>query len=80
MESCPGTGTTGAGKLESCKGCPNAQICANSTIDEDIPYIKANLAHLKLIVSVMSGKGGVGKSTISKILADENFKKDTKSF
>jgi len=58
-----------AGKAESCKGCPNAAICASSKPDEDIQIIQTNIKPLKIIMAVLSGKGGVGKSTISRNIA-----------
>ena len=30
-EHCPGTGSEEAGKASACDGCPNQQICADST-------------------------------------------------
>lgn len=69
MQKCPSSSSGMAGKAESCKGCPNANICANSKPDEDIPIIQDNLKMLKLIIAVISGKGGVGKSTISRNIA-----------
>ncbi|KAL6122215.1 hypothetical protein NUSPORA_00774 [Nucleospora cyclopteri] len=74
MNSCPGVGSEKAGKAESCKGCPNAKICSTAKIDPDIEIIKKKMAHFKLIVAVMSGKGGVGKSSISKMIAENLFK------
>lgn len=62
-----------AGKAESCRGCPNANICASSKPDEDISLIQEKLGSLKLILAVLSGKGGVGKSTISWNIASSIF-------
>lgn len=69
MQKCPSGESGRAGKAESCKGCPNASICASSKPDEDIPLIRSNLKPIKLILAVLSGKGGVGKSTISRNIA-----------
>lgn len=69
MEKCPGVEAGMAGKADSCKGCPNAKICASSKPDEDIQIIKERLSTFKLIISVLSGKGGVGKSTITRNIA-----------
>lgn len=77
-KKCPSIESGMAGKAESCKGCPNANICASSKPDEDIPIIIDNLKKIKMIVAVISGKGGVGKSTIScniaSVLADRGIK------
>ncbi|ELA42877.1 uncharacterized protein VICG_00192 [Vittaforma corneae ATCC 50505] len=69
MQKCPSASSGMAGKAESCKGCPNANICASSKPDEDIPAIQKNLKQLKLILAILSGKGGVGKSTIARNIA-----------
>lgn len=69
MDKCPTLESGQAGKADGCKGCPNAQICASAKPDDDIPLITQNLQHIKYIVAILSGKGGVGKSTISRNLA-----------
>ncbi|KAF9764358.1 Cytosolic Fe-S cluster assembly factor NUBP1 [Nosema granulosis] len=72
---CPGSDSKTAGKAEQCKGCPNAKICSSETvIDPDIALIQENLQNFDIIIAVMSGKGGVGKSTITRNLA-ESFEK-----
>lgn len=58
-----------AGRAESCRGCPNANICASSKPDEDIAAIQENLRPLKLVLAILSGKGGVGKSTVTRNVA-----------
>lgn len=65
MNKCPSLESGQAGKAESCKGCPNASKCASAKPDQDISIIAENISKIKLIVAVLSGKGGVGKSTIS---------------
>lgn len=75
MEKCPSIESEMAGRAESCKGCPNASICASSRPDSDIPVIKENLKSIKNIVAVISGKGGVGKSTIARNIATRVSKK-----
>ncbi|KAM0681713.1 Cytosolic Fe-S cluster assembly factor nubp1 [Glugoides intestinalis] len=79
MQKCPSITSGQAGKAEGCKGCPNATICASATPDEDIPIIKKNLESLKLILAVLSGKGGVGKSTISRNIAASISKQGIKT-
>jgi len=71
-EACPGTGTQLSGKVSACDGCPNQQICASAgpaQPDPDIELIAKNLSSVKNIVLVLSGKGGVGKSTVTSNLA-----------
>ncbi|CAG9573359.1 putative nucleotide-binding protein [Leishmania major strain Friedlin] len=68
---CVGPESPQAGIAPSCQGCPNAAICASAPKgpDPDIPLIRERLAGVKHKVMVVSGKGGVGKSTMTKELA-----------
>lgn len=67
---CPGTSSQNAGYEEACKGCPNANFCKEEKqIDPDIELISNNMKSVKQTVAVMSGKGGVGKSTFTTNLA-----------
>lgn len=67
---CPGTASESAGKADGCEGCPNKAFCSEeNVIDPDIATITTNLSHIKLIIPILSGKGGVGKSTISRNLS-----------
>lgn len=66
--NCP---TENLGKSEQCQGCPNQTICGTITQDKSVPLINSNMSHFKLIIVVMSGKGGVGKSTITRNIADK---------
>ncbi|KAF1990791.1 P-loop containing nucleoside triphosphate hydrolase protein [Aulographum hederae CBS 113979] len=70
-EHCPGPESQQAGKGDACAGCPNQQICATAPKgpDPDIPIITERLRGVKRKVLVLSGKGGVGKSTFSSLLA-----------
>merc|ERR1719338_84094 len=71
-EACPGTGTEESGKAAACAGCPNQAICASAgpaAPDPDVDLIARNLDAVKNIVLVLSGKGGVGKSTVTATLA-----------
>jgi Mrp family chromosome partitioning ATPase len=70
-EHCPGPESEQAGKADACDGCPNQQICASAPKgpDPDIPIITERLAGVRHKVLVLSGKGGVGKSTFSALLA-----------
>ncbi|KAK4647262.1 cytosolic Fe-S cluster assembly factor nbp35 [Podospora bellae-mahoneyi] len=70
-EHCPGPESEQAGTADSCAGCPNQQICASAPKgpDPDLPLITARLADVKHKILVLSGKGGVGKSTLTVQLA-----------
>uniref|UniRef100_A0A5F5PMY0 Cytosolic Fe-S cluster assembly factor NUBP1 n=1 Tax=Equus caballus TaxID=9796 RepID=A0A5F5PMY0_HORSE len=77
---CPGAGSAQAGRGTSCQGCPNQRLCASgagATPDPAIEEIKEKMKTVKHKILVLSGKGGVGKSTFSAHLAhglaeDEN--------
>lgn len=69
MSNCPSPESGQAGKTPSCQGCPNASACASAKPDPSIPFIIERLKTIKLIIAVMSGKGGVGKSTVAVGLA-----------
>lgn len=67
-EHCPGTDSAEAGKASACQGCPNQQICSSSKPpppDPAIPIINQRFQQVKHKILVLSGKGGVGKSTVS---------------
>ncbi|RNF04830.1 nucleotide-binding protein [Trypanosoma rangeli] len=68
---CIGPESPEAGIAASCQGCPNASICASMPKgpDPDIELIRQRLSGVKRKVMVISGKGGVGKSTLTKELA-----------
>lgn len=68
---CPGTNSEQAGKASACAGCPNQKICSTAPKgpDPDLQSIAERLQSVKNIVLVLSGKGGVGKSTVSAQLA-----------
>jgi Mrp family chromosome partitioning ATPase len=70
-EHCPGPESEQAGKGDACAGCPNQAICASAPRgpDPDIPIITERLKGVRHKVLVLSGKGGVGKSTVSAMLA-----------
>ena len=71
-EHCPGPESAGAGKGDACQGCPNQEICASGEAakkDPGIAKVAEKLQHVKKKVLVLSGKGGVGKSTVSAQLA-----------
>lgn len=69
-EHCPGPESKLAGQGDACAGCPNQSICASTPKDPDpdIPLITARLSGIKHKILVLSGKGGVGKSTFTTML------------
>lgn len=80
-EHCPGVGSNDAGKSDACAGCPNQKVCASGEAAQEDPAvaeIAEKFKNIKHKILVLSGKGGVGKSTISSQLAhtlalDENL-------
>ena len=80
-EGCPGVESDAAGKSSACAGCPNQNICASGEANKEDPAvaeIAEKFKNIKHKILVLSGKGGVGKSTFSSQLAltlatDENL-------
>ena len=71
-EHCPGTNSEQAGHASACEGCPNRKFCQTRNRfepDEDTLAIRKRLEKVRHTVIVLSGKGGVGKSTFSAQLA-----------
>ena len=71
-EECVGPSSESAGKASGCEGCPNQKACAEGKGREEDPeleLIKQRLSGVKRKLLVLSGKGGVGKSTMSAQLA-----------
>ncbi|KAJ8611177.1 hypothetical protein CTAYLR_003558 [Chrysophaeum taylorii] len=65
---CVGPSSEEAGRAAACAGCPNAAACASGagrTIDETPAIVRARLANVRHKIVVLSGKGGVGKSTVA---------------
>ncbi|KAI2602218.1 nucleotide-binding protein [Hypoxylon sp. NC1633] len=77
-EHCPGPESEKAGTADSCAGCPNQAICASAPKgpDPDIPLIAERLSGVKHKILILSGKGGVGKSTFTSLLAHAFATKD----
>uniref|UniRef100_A0AAV1VNQ1 Cytosolic Fe-S cluster assembly factor NUBP1 homolog n=1 Tax=Peronospora matthiolae TaxID=2874970 RepID=A0AAV1VNQ1_9STRA len=70
--SCVGPQAAQAGKADGCAGCPNQTACASGAArvpDPAISDVKQRLANVKHKILVLSGKGGVGKSTVACQLA-----------
>lgn len=70
-ENCPGPESEQAGKSDSCQGCANQAICEllPKGPDPDIPKIQDNLSQIDHKILILSGKGGVGKSTFTTMLS-----------
>jgi len=70
-DHCPGTNSESAGKVAACEGCPNQSICSALPKGPDpaVEEIKQKLQNVKHKILVLSGKGGVGKSTFTSHLA-----------
>ncbi len=68
---CVGPQSEQAGKADSCSGCPNQSICASGEAKNDtsIQFVQNRMSSVKHKILVLSGKGGVGKSTFSAQLA-----------
>lgn len=69
---CVGPASEQAGQASSCEGCPNQAACASGagrTADPAIAQVQQRLSDIKHKILILSGKGGVGKSTVSSQLA-----------
>ena len=63
-----GTESELAGKADACAGCANQEICASNEpkgADPALPLIRERMSTVKRKILVLSGKGGVGKSTFT---------------
>ncbi|KAG5439559.1 hypothetical protein PCANB_002135 [Pneumocystis canis] len=67
----PGTSSETAGQATVCKGCPNQENCltAHTEPDPDMQKIKERMERVRRKIFILSGKGGVGKSTFTAELA-----------
>ncbi|XP_076621892.1 NUBP iron-sulfur cluster assembly factor 1 [Colletes latitarsis] len=71
-QHCPGTTSKDAGKASMCAGCPNQTLCASNVTkqpDPGIALVKERLSTVKNKILVLSGKGGVGKSTVTSLVS-----------
>ena len=69
---CVGSASDKAGKASACEGCPNQALCASGEgrkVDPALAEVAARMANVKHTILVLSGKGGVGKSTTAAQLA-----------
>ena len=57
----------GACSSESCSGCAHADSCASKKVHMTVPANE--YTHVKKVIGVISGKGGVGKSMVTASLA-----------
>uniref|UniRef100_A0A171AIL9 Cytosolic fe-s cluster assembly factor nubp1-like protein n=1 Tax=Triatoma infestans TaxID=30076 RepID=A0A171AIL9_TRIIF len=75
---CPGTQSEKAGKVSACAGCPNQSLCASGAAggQDDAEMVRAKLSSVKNKIFVLSGKGGVGKSTFTSLLARALARRD----
>lgn len=73
-EGCVGPTSESAGKASACDGCPNKAACSSGAFSSPEAIAKSQQEELSLkralenvshVVLVLSGKGGVGKSTLS---------------
>ena len=74
--NCPGPESQLAGQSTPCAGCPNQGACSSGAAAESAARereianeVKERLSNIRKFILVMSGKGGVGKSTVASLLA-----------
>jgi len=79
-KGCVGPSSDSAGTANACAGCPNQNACASGKgkeVDPAVDLISRKMANIKHKILILSGKGGVGKSTfssqISFALAQKNY-------
>lgn len=68
-DTCVGPISERAGKAKSCDGCPNQKECASGSFRKESEYVQRCLGDVKKVILVLSGKGGVGKSTVATQIA-----------
>ncbi|XP_018789548.1 PREDICTED: cytosolic Fe-S cluster assembly factor NUBP1 homolog [Bactrocera latifrons] len=71
-ENCPGVGTENAGKSSACAGCPNQALCSDPNTKFEDPgkaLVAEAMREVKQKLLILSGKGGVGKSTVTTLLS-----------
>lgn len=58
--------------MSACAGCPNQSICSSGATklpDPGIALVKERLSTVKNKILILSGKGGVGKSTVTSLVS-----------
>ena len=75
---CVGPSSEDAGKASACAGCPNQSACSSGALRSpeaiaqevaEVQQLKSSLESVSHTILVLSGKGGVGKSTVAAQLA-----------
>lgn len=75
---CVGPSSQDAGKSSACSGCPNQQACSSGAFNspdaqaeaqEETQRLQDSFHNVSHTILVLSGKGGVGKSTVASQLA-----------
>lgn len=72
LSDCPGVESENAGKASACAGCPNQTVCSSGEAnqpDPGIQLVKDRLSQVENKILILSGKGGVGKSTVTALLS-----------
>lgn len=64
--------------MGNCSTCPSKSKCGSTKESESCGKLSAKYGNIKNIIGVISGKGGVGKSTVTGILATTLRKKGYK--
>eukprot|EP01084_Bolivina_argentea_P172120 298174_1 len=67
-DGCVGPQSENAGKASACDGCPNQSMCTSGAMkieDPTLEEVASKLKDVKNIILLVSGKGGVGKSTVA---------------
>lgn len=62
--------------MSNCSTCPSGSTCTKDK--ESCGIVNNPLNHIKNVIGIMSGKGGVGKSTVTTLFAKELAKKGYK--
>lgn len=70
-QGCVGPTSPDAGRADACAGCPNQSACSSGQVQTNAPTtiaqsldIRNALSSVSYVLLVLSGKGGVGKSTL----------------